>query len=93
MITAALSAFGKTKEKQRRTKPGILQGTAWRRFLRNSLKYSDKINKALYNQSREDEKEAKEILIEFEEQYPNTLKTENIDSVLEQMKRRRDKTV
>jgi len=44
----------------------------------------------LYNLSRKDEKEAKEILIEFEEQYPNTLKTENIESVLEQMKRKRD---
>ena len=44
----------------------------------------------LYNRSREDEKEAKEILIEFEEQYPNTLKTENIDTILEQMKRKRD---
>ena len=44
----------------------------------------------LYKQSREDEKEAKEIMIEFEEQYPNTIKTENIDAVLEQMKRKRD---
>ena len=40
--------------------------------------------------SRKDEKEAKEILIEFEEQYPNTLKTENIESVLDQMKQKRD---
>jgi len=45
---------------------------------------------SLYRQSREDEKEAKEILVEFEEAYPNTLKTENINSILEQMKRRRD---
>jgi hypothetical protein len=44
----------------------------------------------LYRQSRKDEKEAKEILIEFEEQYPHTLKTENIGAVLEQMKRTRD---
>ena len=44
----------------------------------------------LYKQSREDEKEAKEILVEFEEEYPHTLKTENIDSVLELMKRKRD---
>ena len=46
----------------------------------------------LYKQSREDEKEAKEILIEFEEQYPHTLKTENIDVILDQMKRKRDTT-
>jgi len=44
----------------------------------------------LYKLSREDEKEAKEILIEFEEEYPNKLKTENIDIILEQMKRKRD---
>ena len=46
----------------------------------------------LYKLSREDEKEAKEILIEFDEQYPQTLKTENIDTVIEQMKRKRDAT-
>jgi Holliday junction resolvasome RuvABC DNA-binding subunit len=44
----------------------------------------------LYKQSRVDEKEAKDMLIEFEEQYPNELKTENIDTILEQMKRKRD---
>ncbi|MDR2536774.1 MAG: hypothetical protein LBC46_00555 [Treponema sp.] len=44
----------------------------------------------LYSQSRKDEKEAKNLLIEFEEQYPHALKTENIDSVLEQLKRKRD---
>ena len=40
--------------------------------------------------SREDEKEAKEILVEFEEKYPNELKTEDIDTILEKMKRKRD---
>ena len=44
----------------------------------------------LYNKSREDEKVAKEVLIEFEKEYPHTLKTENINVVLEQMKRKRD---
>lgn len=43
----------------------------------------------LYNQSREDEKEAKEMLVDFQQQNPNMLKTENIDSVLEQIKRKR----
>jgi hypothetical protein len=43
----------------------------------------------LYNQSREDEIEAKQVLLKFENDYPNTLKTENIDSVLEQMKQKR----
>jgi hypothetical protein len=45
---------------------------------------------ALYIQSRKDETDAKELLLEFEEQYPHTLKTENIDTVLEQMKQKRD---
>jgi len=45
---------------------------------------------SLYKQSREDEKEARKNLIEFEKEYPNTLKTENIEAVLEQMKRKRD---
>jgi len=45
---------------------------------------------SLYKQSRADEKEAKEILLEFEEKYPHTLKSENIDIVLEQMKQKRD---
>ena len=44
----------------------------------------------MYLQSREDEIEAKELLVEFEELNPNTLKTENIDTVLEQMKTKRD---
>ena len=44
----------------------------------------------LYKQCREDEEEAKKGLIEFDERYPNTLKAENIDVVLEQMKRKRD---
>ena len=44
----------------------------------------------MYLQSREDEIEAKELLVEFEELNPNTLKTENIDTVIEQMKIKRD---
>jgi hypothetical protein len=45
---------------------------------------------ALYNQSRENEKESKEILVEFEKKYPHTLKTENIDAIIEQMELKRD---
>lgn len=44
----------------------------------------------LYKQSREEEKEAKDALVEIEEQNPHSLKAESIDSVLEQMKRKRD---
>jgi len=43
----------------------------------------------LYSRSREDEKESKKLLVEFEEQSPNSLKTEAIDAVIEQMKRKR----
>ena len=45
---------------------------------------------SLYEKSRKDEKEAKEILIDFDESNPNALKAERIDTVLEQIKRKRD---
>jgi hypothetical protein len=44
----------------------------------------------LYKQSRADEQEAKEILLEFSEEYPNALNTESIDRILDQMKKKRD---
>ncbi|MDR1157825.1 MAG: hypothetical protein LBK75_05890 [Oscillospiraceae bacterium] len=43
----------------------------------------------LYRESRESEKLSKEILVEFERDYPNTLKGENIDDIIEQAKRKR----
>ena len=52
--------------------------------------YMDGDFEKLYKQSREDEKEAKDILIEFEEMHPHALKTENIDTIIEQMKRKRE---
>ena len=52
--------------------------------------FADGDYETLYRLSREAEKEARDILVEFEEQYPNTLKTENIDTILEQLKRKRD---
>ena len=55
--------------------------------------FSDGDFEGLYKQSREDEKEAKAILIEFEEKYPNTLKTENINKIIDGMKRKRDSSV
>jgi hypothetical protein len=45
----------------------------------------------LYKLSREDEIEAKEILIDFDQQYPNTLKLDNINSILDSMKQKRDR--
>jgi len=52
--------------------------------------FSDGDFENLYKQSKEDEKEAKEILVVFEEEYPNTLKTENIDKIIDEMKLKRD---
>jgi len=46
----------------------------------------------LYKQSREDEKEAREALVEFDENCRSELKAENIDAVLEQIKRKRNDT-
>jgi hypothetical protein len=42
---------------------------------------------ALYRQSRESEQQSQDILLVFDQQYPNALKAENIDAVLEQARR------
>jgi predicted nucleotidyltransferase len=47
--------------------------------------------KSLYEQYRESEKQPKEILKEFDEKYPNTLKGENIDVIIERAKQKRRK--
>ena len=44
----------------------------------------------LYRLSREDELEAKEILTDFDQQYPNALKLESIDNILDGMKQKRN---
>ena len=44
----------------------------------------------LYQLTRESEQESREFLLEFDHKYPNTLKGENIDSIIEQMKQKRD---
>ncbi|MCL2152777.1 MAG: DUF6036 family nucleotidyltransferase [Oscillospiraceae bacterium] len=43
----------------------------------------------LYTESRESEKLSKEILVEFEQDYPNTLKGENISDIIEKAKQKR----
>jgi hypothetical protein len=43
----------------------------------------------LYNESRESEKRSKEILIEFEREYPNTRGSENINAIIEKAKQKR----
>jgi hypothetical protein len=44
---------------------------------------------ALYRESRKDEKEAKTILLGFRDEYPNALKEENIDGIIDRAKRKR----
>jgi len=44
-----------------------------------------------YKEIRESETQVKEILLEFDKTHPGELKTDNIDSVLELAKRKRDK--
>jgi len=44
----------------------------------------------LYLSSRESEQQSKEILLEFERDYPGELKGENIDAIIEKAKRKRD---
>lgn len=45
----------------------------------------------VYSQVLESEKTAKTTLLDFDAQYPNTLNEDNINSVIEQAKRKRDK--
>jgi len=46
--------------------------------------------KAIYNEVIESEQSAKKALLDFEEQYPKTLNEENINTVIEQAKRRKE---
>jgi hypothetical protein len=43
----------------------------------------------LYTESRESEKLSKEILLKFEQSYPNTIKGENISEIIEKAKKKR----
>ena len=43
-----------------------------------------------YREIRENEIQAKEILLEFNQNYPGELKSENIDTIIEQAKRKRE---
>jgi hypothetical protein len=43
----------------------------------------------LYRESRRSEKLSKEILVEFERDYPNTLKGENMDDIIRRAKQKR----
>ena len=51
--------------------------------------YTDGDFKSVYEKIRENEKHSKEILLDFDKDYPNDLKEENISSILEKAKQRR----
>ena len=45
--------------------------------------------KQIYHKIRKNEQQAKEILLDFEQDYPNTLKEENITSIIEKAKQKK----
>ncbi len=51
--------------------------------------YIDGDFKSVYEKIRENEKHSKEILLDFDKDYPNALKEENISSILKMARRRR----
>ena len=51
--------------------------------------YADEDYESLFKRIREIELESKELLLEFERDYPGKLKANNIDGVIESMKRKR----
>jgi len=53
--------------------------------------FSDGDYEGAYNKIRKNEKQAKDILLDFDHAYPGELKGENIDAVLEQARQKRKK--
>jgi len=51
--------------------------------------YTDGDYESVYKKIRENEKHSKEILLDFDKNYPDALKEENISSILEKAKQRR----
>ena len=43
----------------------------------------------LYEEVREKERESKELILEFDKEHPNTLKGENITTIIEQIRQRK----
>lgn len=56
-------------------------------FIKDLLRSGD--YEAVYNEIREGEKKAKEILIQFEEEYPKAINTENVDNLLKMLKEKK----
>ena len=57
-------------------------------FIKDAIKCTD--YDALYLMTREGEKEAKEILLEFENQYPGFISNNNVKSVIERIREKRE---
>jgi hypothetical protein len=55
--------------------------------------FADGDYEKLFMQNRESETQSKDILLDFDKDYPGALKADNIDAVLEQAKRRREKEI
>ena len=51
--------------------------------------FSDGDYERAYNEIRENEKQAKEILVDFDKTYPGELKSENIDAIIEKARQKR----
>ena len=59
------------------------------KLINDAFTYSD--FEQAYKEIRESEMQSKEILLDFDNAYPGALKTENIDSILEQARQKRKK--
>ena len=68
-------------------KDGVELPVASKQFIDDT--YTDGDFVSIYKKIRENEKHSKEILLDFDKDYPNTLKEENISSILEKAKQRR----
>lgn len=56
-------------------------------FIDNAFKSDD--YERVYNEIRESEKQSKDILLDFEQDYPNVLKEEKIDDIISKAKRKK----
>jgi len=54
--------------------------------------FSDGDYERVYNEIRENEKQAKEILVDFDKAYPGELKSENIDAIIEKARQKRSRS-
>ena len=59
-------------------------------FIRNIIKETDLIT--AYKQTRDDEKNAREILLDFQDDYPDVLNAKNISNILKNQTKRTQKT-